>query len=178
MPCDVRVAGGERVRQGGLARPSPRCTRPPAAGGPPVRLCSNLGRRPRPGGLAAGRSVPAVVPARAPQAAGGLLQSGAVAGCPSLCVQWRAGGRRGGGAVLRAGACRGGILGCWPVPSLPPAVRGPPTGHRVIVVNCANGCPCCPRCCRHAVRGRRREGGLAIAGAGGGGAGQRSAVIG
>ena len=53
------------VRQGGLVRPSLRCARPGLSGVP--------GRRARPGGLAAGGSVPAVASVRVPWVANGLL---------------------------------------------------------------------------------------------------------
>ena len=101
-------AVGGAVRQGGLGHPSLRRARPGLSG--------VLRRRARPAGLAAGRSVPAVVSARVPCAAGGLLRS--------LPPHAPACGRPGGGGGLGGGRSPGEYPGLL-APTLLPARHSP-----------------------------------------------------
>ena len=152
------------VQQGGLMRPFPR----PAWPG----LSGVLQREVRPGGLAAGGSVPVVVSACAPCAAGSLLRS-PPSTCPGARAAW--GGGTGGLGPGSGGWCPSGVhlrpLACTP---LRPAIRGLAHWAPGRRFGLRPRSPCCWRRCRCIVRCCGGSGGVdpAFAGAGGGGPGQ------
>ena len=126
VACQWLVGG---VRQGGLVRSSLRRAR--------TGLSGVLRRRARPGGLAAGGSVPAVVSIRVLCAAGGLLQS------PPLRAlargQLGGGGDQGGGHRLWGLVPVGGAPRAADPYSPPPALQGRATGRRAVVLALAPG---------------------------------------